>query len=79
VRELKQFVPLLDAIYSDAAPTTPLAADMPRAVLSIEWLMEETLTVCITDENTTFREGKGKKRHKNSGLRKICGCPRRDQ
>ncbi len=48
VHELKQFVPLLDAIYSaviasDVAPSTPLPTAMPRSVLSIEWLVEETL------------------------------------
>jgi hypothetical protein len=46
VRELKRFVPLLDAIYSDARPAeapTPLPAVMPRPALTIEWLVEETL------------------------------------
>jgi hypothetical protein len=43
VHELKPFVRLLDAIYSDAAPTTPLPVSMPRPALSIEWLVEETL------------------------------------
>jgi hypothetical protein len=47
VSELKQFVPILDAIYSDAVysearTATPLPA-MPQSRLSIEWLVEETL------------------------------------
>lgn len=47
VRELKPFVPLLDAIYSDAVPAaaapTPLPSVMPRPALTVEWLVEETL------------------------------------
>lgn len=43
VKELKPFVPLLDAIYSDTRPATPLPAIMPPASLTVEWLVEETL------------------------------------
>jgi hypothetical protein len=43
VRELKLFVPMMDAIYSDAVPAAPLPAAMPRTGLTLDWLVEETL------------------------------------
>jgi hypothetical protein len=47
VSELRQFVPLLDAIYSDSAHAETASAKplpvMPRSTLSIDWLAEETL------------------------------------
>lgn len=47
VRELRLFVPLIDAIYARIAPTLTEsrapAAPLPPTTLTIEWLLEETL------------------------------------
>lgn len=45
VRELKPFMRLLDAIYSETPPATVPASptSVPRSALTIEWLVEETL------------------------------------